>query len=415
MTVRPKVRKGILTLMISQGAGHCKPRSLGIRVPSDAITATGRLKKGILNYREIKDLIEKEEEKLDEIFIGLRNELGRTPLLVEILDKYDYQGTEDEVEYTSPFIMDHWAEYFKYREIQLKGKQGSLQKVEDTEHDLVVMDRKRRLRLDEVGINMTSRFVAMLQAGEGWSKKVNGNNTINKKLIEFKGFLYELGRKGLHNDTTYDKVVVSGYEAQEPSYTQAELDAIYELDLSAVRFRDGHAIARDLYILCSETAVSFGDMKHFQSANLSEMEVDGKMIKFLKFRRKKTKKESIVPLSSRAQAILGKYDWTAPALSGTLCNQYIKDIAREAGITGTHTFVKWVGNECIETEVPRWEAIKFHSSRASFITNKLMEGDPIALIGLMAGQSQPSTTARYLRPGAGEQMEAFLRTRKKLF
>jgi site-specific recombinase XerD len=285
-----------------------------------------------------------------------------------------------------------------------------MKKVVNTENDLVTMDRRKRLKLVDVSASMVYDFIVALQEGRGYSGEVNGNNTIAKKLSELRGFLLYLERKRLHTDTSYDKVRVEKYEPEEPTYTEEELTAISNFDVEAVPgFRKVHMHARDLYIFCGETAVTFRDISKFvKPSNIHALETEFGIVKVLRFRRSKTSVESTIPLSKRAVSILEKYEYSLPKTTNQECNRCIKEIARAVGIKGMHTFIKWVGEERIENTVPRWKAIKFHSSRRSWITNYLMADGDVKLAGKVAGQKSIATTMGYFKPGADRQMKRFI-------
>jgi len=411
MTIRPTIRDGILNIQISHGSAKTRQRSLGVPIRPKGITKKGKISVEIPNGRPLKDLYQKHEKQLEEIFINLRLKLGRKPVLEEILTAYDNWRDETTVEYVSPYLLDHWDPYFEERKLQLKNHEGSMKKVTSTENDLVTMEknRKRRIQLKEVGSKLVVDFIEMLEEGRGFSKKVNGNNRIAKKLSELRGFLEYLERKGLHKDTSYDKVKVSQYKAEEPTYTLDELEAIYNCDVKGIPgFRQVHENVRDLYCFCGETAVSHRDLIFVKQRNIHEVKLEVGTVKVLRLRRSKTHNESVIPLTKSAIAILEKHNYNLPRTSNQECNTYIKQIARACGIEGEHTFVKWVGEDLIETTVPRWKAMKFHSSRRSFITNHLMEGQNMALVGKMAGQKNLSTTMGYLQPGADRQTLALI-------
>lgn len=415
MTIKHIRRGGNLCLRISHGAGKTKVRSLKIPIPSYGITRTGRISRELPGYSDIKAVSVKHQDKLEEIYAGLRRDLGRSPMLDEILDSYDLWKEGQVVEHQSLYLMDYWDGYVEERRIELRDKKRSMKKLHDVENDLIVMGRRRKIRLTEISASLVYDFIQMLQEGRGYSGKVNGNNTINKKLTELRGFFRHLERRRLHEDTSYDRVKLDSYEPEEPAYTDEELEMIYNWDPKSPGFRAVHEKARDLYIFCGETAVSHGDLKYVSPKNIHEVDTDMGSFKVLRFRRNKTQGESVIPLSKRAIDILEKYDYHLPNTTNQECNRCIKDIARAVGIQGTHTFIKWVGDQRIENTVPRWQAIKFHSSRRSFITNSLMRGENISLVGKVAGQKSERTTSGYFQPGADRQTLAMVQANKDRF
>lgn len=410
MRVTPKVRDGILVLMVSQGAGKSKPRSLKVRVNQRYLFKNGTISSKAPGVVNIRKLLFKHQNKLYDIHAGLVDELFREPTLEEILAEYDSWKSGNKVEAKSPYLMDYWEEYSKYRWIKLKQKKSSFKKVDDTENDLITMDRRRRLLLADVGPKMVQKFIDDLHNGRGYSGAVNGNNTVKKKLGEFKRFLGYLKDKGLHNSPDYDAADVDTYEPIEPSYSSEELELIHKLDLSTVPgFRKKHQITKDLYLVCGHTGVSFGDISSINKKNISTVEVDGKEIYVLRYQRNKTTVPATIPLERIVVEILERHNWELPMVANQTANKAIKEIARAAGIKGEHIFVKYVGNERIEIPKPRWAAIKFHSSRSSFTTNHLDSDVPIETVSKMNGQKSTNTTLRYHRPGMERHTQRFIR------
>ena len=283
--------------------------------------------------------------------------------------------------------------------LKLKKKKSSFKKVEDTENELRCLDREKRLRLDDVGIKMTQAFIDMLIEGRGHKGSPNGNNTIKKKLGEFKRFLDYTNQKGLHNNVDFKAADVDGYEPEMPSYDESELIALYNLDIKAIPgFREKHDIARDLYVVCGYTGVSFGDIGYICRKNISSISINGKNIFILRYRRNKTTVTGEIPLNKMVISILNKWNWQLPKTANQTANKAIKEVARAAGIDGEHTYVKWIGKERIEETMPRWKAMKFHSSRSSFTTNNLVDGVNISVVARMNGQKNTTTTQKYFRP-----------------
>lgn len=412
MKITTKVRGGRLVLYISHGAGASRPRSLGVPLESRYLLPSGVISKAAPRYEKLREIVNKHVTILEDIQVDLVCDYGPKITLDMILEKYDQWKDSKAPVSRSEYLMDYWDDYSEYRWIKLKKKKSSFKKVEDTENELRCLDREKRLRLDDVGIKMTQAFIDMLIEGRGHKGSPNGNNTIKKKLGEFKRFLDYTNQKGLHNNVDFKAADVDGYEPEMPSYDESELIALYNLDIKAIPgFREKHDIARDLYVVCGYTGVSFGDIGYICRKNISSISINGKNIFILRYRRNKTTVTGEIPLNKMVISILNKWNWQLPKTANQTANKAIKEVARAAGIDGEHTYVKWIGKERIEETMPRWKAMKFHSSRSSFTTNNLVDGVNISVVARMNGQKNTTTTQKYFRPGTSRQAMSYVEKR----
>lgn len=112
-----------------------------------------------------------------------------------------------------------------------------------------------------------------------------------------------------------------------------ELISLSEEERNSIEFLEltGQKLERvkDLFLFQSYTGVSYSDLKKISKENT--LLIDN--LYYLKGKRSKTGTTYIVPLRDKALDILKKYNYALPVISNQNYNKYIKDLAKEAGVT----------------------------------------------------------------------------------
>ena len=100
--------------------------------------------------------------------------------------------------------------------------------------------------------------------------------------------------------------------------------------------------------------------------------------------------------NSLAEFILDKYDWTLPHPQVAIMNKHLPTICKEAGIKGRIEIVKIVGNKRIIEYKEKYEVIKTHTARRTFISLMLEAGEDITTIRSITGHAQLSSFGKYV-------------------
>lgn len=137
-------------------------------------------------------------------------------------------------------------------------------------------------------------------------------------------------------------------------------------------------IVRDLFVLCCYTGLAYQEMASLQKKNIIEG-FDGN--KWISMYRKKTSKEFSIPLLSKAQIIIEKYqknyhqDQLLPVISNQKFNAYLKEIA---------------------TMIELDKRLTHHVARKTFATTVLLYNDvPMEIVSKVLGHSKISITQEY--------------------
>lgn len=170
------------------------------------------------------------------------------------------------------------------------------------------------------------------------------------------------------------------------SLTAEELQAMYVVELNKRECE-----VRDVFVIQCLTGLRHSDMHNIYKENIQEDE-GGKYITLV---TKKTFKRLKIYFNDRAEHILNIYDYTLPRLSRGIMNSHLPNIAKKAGVKGRIERVSMIGSKRIVEYKEKWEVIKTHTARRTFITLMLESGENITTIRSITGHSQLSSFARY--------------------
>lgn len=140
-------------------------------------------------------------------------------------------------------------------------------------------------------------------------------------------FILDAQKEGLLQLNPYDRVKIekgSDYDGIDKYLTPEEFQKLRTATMPESRLER----VRDLFVFHSYTCLSYHDLRAFDPKKIKE--IDGK--KLYVGHRGKTKIEYTIPLLTPALEILAKYGDKLPILSNVKYNEYIKEVAKAAGI-----------------------------------------------------------------------------------
>ena len=140
-------------------------------------------------------------------------------------------------------------------------------------------------------------------------------------------FILDAQKEGLLQLNPYDRVKIekgSDFDGIDKYLTPEEFQKLRTATMPESRLER----VRDLFVFHSYTCLSYHDLRAFDPKKIKE--IDGK--KLYVGHRGKTKIEYTIPLLAPALEILAKYGDKLPILSNVKYNEYIKEVAKAAGI-----------------------------------------------------------------------------------
>ena len=247
--------------------------------------------------------------------------------------------------------------------------------------------KRKRYDFGDIDLKFYDDFVAYFTA------KDYSVNTIGRHVKELKIIMRAAREEGLHDNGTIEsrKFRVLTAEVENIYLTESEIKALADLDLSGDRHKE---VARDIFLVGCYTAQRFSDYSTINEGNIRTLE-NGQRVIDLK--QQKTSNHVIIPVRPELQAILDKYENRLPKSYEQKVNKYIKEVAREAGIT-EKIEVSYIENGEKKTHiVEKCDMVKTHTARRSGATNMYLAKIPTIAIMKITGHKTEKEFMKYIK------------------
>lgn len=247
--------------------------------------------------------------------------------------------------------------------------------------------KRKRYDFGDIDLKFYDDFVAYFTA------KDYSINTIGRHVKELKIIMRAAREEGLHDNGAIEsrKFRVLTADVENIYLSESEIRAIADLDLSGDRNKD---IARDIFLVGCYTAQRYSDYSTINEGNIRTLE-NGQRVIDLK--QQKTGNHVVIPVRPELQVILDKYENRLPKSYEQKVNKYIKEVAREAGITDKIE-VSYVENGEKRTHlVDKCDLVKTHTARRSGATNMYLAGIPTIAIMKITGHKTEKEFMKYIK------------------
>ena len=290
-----------------------------------------------------------------------------------------------------------------------------IKRIQGTDENLLsVFTEYADARMIEKGLTDGTREVykslkALLKA---YSPDISMKNIDDKWM---QGLILHMCKEGMTNRTqsNYYRVLKTFLNANDislnftPKFKVVENDVVY---LTAVELHNIYTVklnienrdkkysenvasaVRDIFVVQCLTGLRYSDMIHIYKENIQEDE-DGKYIVLV---MKKTMKRIKIYFNDRALHILEMWDYNLPHYKLEVMNRWLPEIAKQAGVKGRVEVVRMVGSKRIVEHKEKWEMVKTHTARRTFITLMLEAGENTSTIRSITGHTQLSSFSRYV-------------------
>lgn len=168
-------------------------------------------------------------------------------------------------------------------------------------------------------------------------------------------------------------------------------------------------VVRDIFLLNCLTGQRISDTEKVDD-NLEDI-LDVTTIKLIQKKTGKYLNFSII--FELAKEILNKYPNGLPKVNTTILNARIKEIAKEAGITGKEVVGRQTKGGLNTTYKERYECITTHTGRRTFITLLKLRGWDDGKITMYSGHKDDRMVKRYTKIKDTAAFERFNKTRKE--
>jgi len=177
----------------------------------------------------------------------------------------------------------------------------------------------------------------------------------------------------------------------EIALTEQEVKRLHDLDLSKnIRLQN----VRDIFLLECYTGVRFSDLKKITKDNIKSDELHI-------FTEKTRENNVVIPLRPEALEIINKYHSKGlelPIKTNQKTNEYIKEIGKIAGMDDTVSWVVLSGRNKTVYKEKRYDKLKTHTGRRTFITTNIERGlTPLQIMSITTHKTY-SEFQKYYKP-----------------
>jgi len=222
-------------------------------------------------------------------------------------------------------------------------------------------------------------------------------NTLINKMRSLLTVINKAERNGLINTTTSGiaryQMPRNKEDGQQIYLTEEDLTKLEKVELSGNEEK-----LRDLFLLQCHIGQRYGDMLKLDKAIITETTIT--------LVQEKTAKRVVIPLNDTAKAILKKYDNKMPYIGAEYANELLKSIGKKAGIDDEQLITKQEKGKTITVKVPKYELMKTHTARRTFVTASIKRGIQPSIIMRITGHTASKTMERYNKMTADDAAEA---------
>lgn len=244
------------------------------------------------------------------------------------------------------------------------------------------------------------------------------NSTFNQEWMNYLSFeaLNAEGEPGLMPNTIgkqnknlkayfnwcIDKNIIQRFSTKQFPTIVEDVDKIYLTEKDLEKLEEIQILStekqtvRDLFLIGCETGLRFSDFVRITKHDIRGTE--------LHITPKKTKnagvKKLVIPLSSRVQNIMIKYDGEIPTFDKnhlTKFNKTIRELCKEAKLNDEIKFYREISGKTEMIVKHKYEEVSSHTCRRTFCTLKFLKGMPAQAIMKFSGHKSERNFLKYLK------------------
>ena len=268
--------------------------------------------------------------------------------------------------------------------------------------DYSFSDINEKFYSDFVDYLTRKEYIIKVKRGE----KVNEThrytlNSVGKYIRAFKVMISDA--KNIEVDTS--NFYVFNEDVDNVYLSETELQKLKDTDFSESPHLDR---VRDWFLLLAWTGCRFSDLEKISKTDIK----DG----FITFRQQKTNTKVTIPLHPVVNEILQKYNFEMPEpITNQKFNDYIKDVAKAAGLTTPEVSTRTEGGTLKTETKPKHEMISSHTGRRSFCTNMYLRGLDSLMIRSISGHKTEKSFLKYIKVSQQQHAEILANKWKEIY
>lgn len=253
-----------------------------------------------------------------------------------------------------------------------------------------ILKYKENPRFEDFDDKGLTKFVGILLEVEHMA-----NSTVMKQLGYLKWFLQWAANNKYHNTMDFKsyKPHLASTQKKVIFLTIDEIKQLMATPLSPSK--QYLERVRDVFVFCC-----FTGLRHSDVYNLKRSDVKGD---YIEITTKKTADSLTIDLNDVAKRILEKYENTEfpenkalPVISNQKMNDYLVELCKLAGFNEEIRETTYHGSKRVDVVLPKYQLIKTHAGRRSFICNALAVGIPVNVVMKWTGHSDYKVMKPYI-------------------
>lgn len=303
-------------------------------------------------------------------------------------------------------LLDHFNEFILEQGVECSWTDGTYTKVRSV---------RLHLKYWKPGVNYSdmtpeglSKFCTHLVTDAqlpGVSEKGLRNSTARRNMGIVKWFLNWANKKGYTSDTSYTKYKCKLKVVPPPVIflSWEELMRVWSHEFP--ENQQGLARSRDCFCFQCFSSLRYSDLHNLK---FSDVDMDGNVITLATI---KTNDPIRIDLNKYTRAILEKYLdpgnlRALPVISNQKYNEAIEEICKACKIDSLVTIVYYKGATRYEEVLPKYELVKSHAGRRTFICNSLIMGIPAEVVMKWTGHADYKSMIPYIAVADSERKKA---------
>jgi integrase len=368
------------------------------------------------NYYSVNSKIETFERNAKELIHQL-TENGNPPTLEKLKTELDKLYKPDKV-LTKGEVPKDLFSFIDYLIDNSNNKLSTLKSYKVVKRNLLDYQTAKRcvINFNNIDIDFYNSFVDYLTKPTKSKTKTGkiittlglSKNTIGTRIKILKTFVSEASERGINVPTDYKKksFKVLKEETNSIYLTESELLQMYyietspnSLDILSKEYKTDKlpeylAKVRDLFLIGCYTGLRFSDLSKLNKDNITSDDT-------INVKTQKTNQNVVVPIHPITKHIFEKYNFQLPrAISNQKFNDYLKDVAKIAGINELIYTEITKGGFKLSESTEKYNLVTSHTARRSFATNAFLADMPSISIMKITGHKTESAFMKYIKMSA---------------
>jgi integrase len=250
-------------------------------------------------------------------------------------------------------------------------------------------DKRIRLDFNNIDQDFYDAFVSWCFETKGYK-----NNNTGKLIKDLKTYLYWATEKGYNMKLDFQKKSFKKL-TEEPEIIFLTWEEL--MKLHSHKFKKEEKVlaeVRDIFCFACFTGLRYSDILPLEKSDIFK--------DFIRYRVEKTEETNNIPLNPYSSSIIAKYknlpgDKVLPSYSLNEVNDTLKILFKIVKLNRKVRQTHFQGKKAIVTIQPLCDAITFHISKKTFMTNFLAKGGSLLTAMAITGNKDFKTARRYYK------------------